>query len=47
MTTGRIDPDTANALATAPPWDDIERLLTEAQLYWIITIRADGRPPAV
>jgi len=47
MTTGRIDPRYGDASATAPPWDDVERLLTDAQLYWIITVRADGRPHAV
>ena len=47
MTTGTIDPRYGDASATAPPWDDIERLLTDAQLYWIITVRADGRPHAV
>ena len=47
MTEGKIDPRYGDASATAPPWDDIERILTEAQLYWIITVRADGRPHAV
>jgi nitroimidazol reductase NimA-like FMN-containing flavoprotein (pyridoxamine 5'-phosphate oxidase superfamily) len=47
MTIGTIDPRYGNASATAPPWPDIERLLTDAQLYWIITVRADGRPHAV
>ena len=47
MTTGQIDPRYGDASATAPPWEDIERLLTEAQLYWIITVRTDGRPHAV
>lgn len=47
MTTGRIDPRYGNASVTAPPWEDIERLLTAASLYWIITVRADGRPHAV
>jgi len=47
MTTGVIDPRYGDASATAPPWTDIERLLTEAQLYWIITVRTDGRPHAV
>ena len=46
MTTGKIDPRYGDVSATAPPWDDIERLLTDAQLYWIITVRADGRPHA-
>jgi hypothetical protein len=47
MTTGKIDPRYGDASATPPPWAAIERLLTEAQLYWIITVRPDGRPHAV
>ncbi len=47
MTTGQIDPRYGDASATAPPWDDIERLLVDAQLYWMITVRVDGRPHAV
>jgi general stress protein 26 len=47
MTTGEIDPRYGDASATPPPWSDIERLLTDAQLYWIVTVRADGRPHAV
>jgi len=47
MTTGRIDPRYGDATATAPLWDDIQRLLAAAQLYWIITVRVDGRPHAV
>src|SRR3954454_21976257 len=47
MTTGRIDPRYGDTSATPPPWDAIERLLRDAQLYWIITVRADGRPHAV
>jgi general stress protein 26 len=31
-----------NAVPT--PWDDVERLLAEAELFWISTVRADGRP---
>jgi nitroimidazol reductase NimA-like FMN-containing flavoprotein (pyridoxamine 5'-phosphate oxidase superfamily) len=46
MTIGRIDPRYGDASATAPPWQDIERILSDAQLYWIITVRADGRPHA-
>lgn len=33
------DPD---ALAT--PWDETRRLLETAELFWITTVRADGRP---
>ena len=46
MTTGVIDPRYGDASATPPPWAAIERFLTDAQLYWIITVRADGRPHA-
>jgi nitroimidazol reductase NimA-like FMN-containing flavoprotein (pyridoxamine 5'-phosphate oxidase superfamily) len=47
MTIGTIDPRYGDASATAPPWEEIARLLADAQLYWIITVRADGRPHAV
>lgn len=47
MTQGIIDPRYGDASATAPPWEDIERFLADAQLYWIVTVRADGRPHAV
>jgi len=47
MRTGIIDPRYGDASATAPAWTEIDRLLTDAQLYWIITVRADGRPHAV
>ena len=47
MTTGVIDPRYGDASATPPPWAEIERLLSDAQLYWIITVRTDGRPHAV
>lgn len=47
MITGEIDPRYGDASATTPAWDDIERILADAQLYWVITVRADGRPHAV
>jgi nitroimidazol reductase NimA-like FMN-containing flavoprotein (pyridoxamine 5'-phosphate oxidase superfamily) len=47
MTSGTIDPRYGDPSATAPPWDHIERLLADAQLYWIVTVRRDGRPHAV
>jgi general stress protein 26 len=47
MITGEIDPRYGDASVTPPPWEDIERLLADAQLYWIVTVRADGRPHAV
>ncbi len=47
MVIGHIDPRYGDASATAPGWDDVERLLDGAQLYWLVTVRADGRPHAV
>jgi nitroimidazol reductase NimA-like FMN-containing flavoprotein (pyridoxamine 5'-phosphate oxidase superfamily) len=47
MTTGVVDPRYGDASVAPPPWAAIERLLMDAQLYWIITVRADGRPHAV
>jgi nitroimidazol reductase NimA-like FMN-containing flavoprotein (pyridoxamine 5'-phosphate oxidase superfamily) len=47
MTTGKVDPRYGDASAAAPAWEDIERLLADAQLYWIVTVRRDGRPHAV
>ena len=47
MPIGKIDPRYGDASATAPSWDAIEQQLSDAQLYWIITVRTDGRPHAV
>lgn len=30
--------------ATAPPWSETEAMLSEAELFWISTVRPDGRP---
>jgi nitroimidazol reductase NimA-like FMN-containing flavoprotein (pyridoxamine 5'-phosphate oxidase superfamily) len=47
MATGHIDPRYGDAGATAPDWTDVEHRLADAQLYWLVTVRADGRPHAV
>lgn len=47
MITGRVHPDYGNPSAPAPPWDRIDEALVEAQLYWLVTVRRDGRPHAV
>jgi general stress protein 26 len=44
MTTGEIDPRFGDPSATAPTWSEVERLLRDAELYWLTTVRADGRP---
>ncbi|MDQ6696463.1 MAG: pyridoxamine 5'-phosphate oxidase family protein [Actinomycetota bacterium] len=30
--------------AVATPWEDARRVIDEAELFWISTVRADGRP---
>jgi general stress protein 26 len=30
--------------ATAVPWADVEKVLATAEIFWISTVRADGRP---
>ena len=30
--------------ASATSWDDVRRIIDEAELFWISTVRADGRP---
>jgi general stress protein 26 len=30
--------------AVATPWDDVRRAIAEAELFWISTVRAGGRP---
>ena len=47
MTTGTISPLYGDPSATAPAWPEIDRRLTEAPLYWLATVRSDGRPHAV
>ena len=44
MTTGTTDPRFSSPSASTPAWPDVERLLSDAELYWLTTVRADGRP---
>ncbi|MBZ5740559.1 pyridoxamine 5'-phosphate oxidase family protein [Nocardioides mangrovi] len=44
MTTGQIDERFGHPTATAPSWSAVESLLDAAELYWLTTVRADGRP---
>ena len=43
-TEGTLDPQFSSPGATARPWSDVERVLTEAKISWLATVRADGRP---
>jgi general stress protein 26 len=47
MTSGTVSPLYGDPSADAPAWSDVDQRLAEAQLYWIVTVRRDGRPHAV
>lgn len=42
--TTSLDSRFSDPAATPTPWDDAIRVLETAELFWITTVRADGRP---
>ena len=40
----RLDPRYSDPAAKAISWAETERVLAQAQLFWLTTVRADGRP---
>jgi general stress protein 26 len=40
----RFDDRFSQPDARPPPWDQVSKVLAQAELYWLTTIRADGRP---
>jgi general stress protein 26 len=44
MPTTKFDGRFSNPAAEATPWEDAARILERAELYWLTTVRADGRP---
>ena len=42
--TGRIDRRFSDPQSAPTPWADAARVLEHAELYWLTTVRADGRP---
>ncbi|WP_395694771.1 pyridoxamine 5'-phosphate oxidase family protein [Nocardioides sp.] len=44
MTSGHLDDRFSAPDATAPSWRSVEELLERAELYWLTTVRSDGRP---
>ena len=44
MPTTNIDTRFSDPAAGATPWEDTVAALERAELYWITTVRADGRP---
>jgi general stress protein 26 len=41
---GKIDSRFSDPAAEATPWPEAIRVLERAELYWLTTVRADGRP---
>ncbi len=41
---GELHPGFSSPGATARPWSEVDRALTEAQIFWLSTVRRDGRP---
>jgi general stress protein 26 len=44
MPTPKIDSRFSDPAADATPWTDVAAALERAELYWLTTVRADGRP---
>ena len=42
--TARFDDRFSDPEAGPTPWPEVERALERAELYWLTTVRADGRP---
>jgi len=42
--TTEFNEDFSEPGAGAVPWAEVERLLTESEMFWLSTVRRDGRP---
>ena len=42
--TAELNPDFSDADATAPPWSAVTGVLAAAEMFWLSTVRRDGRP---
>lgn len=41
---GEIDARFSDPAAQTPPWSEIEALIDQAEMFWLSTVRRDGRP---
>ncbi len=41
---GELNEQFSEPGATAPPWADVEAVLAAAEIFWLSTVRSDGRP---
>jgi general stress protein 26 len=44
--TAELQPDFSSPGATARPWAEVEEVLTGSEMFWLATVRGDGRPHA-
>src|SRR5688572_32517124 len=42
--TAELDPQFSSANASPTPWEKARELLQKAEVYWLSTVRPDGRP---
>jgi len=42
--TATLDPRFSDPASSATPWTETQRSLADAEIFWITTVRADGRP---
>ena len=41
---GELDTDFSSPGATATPWAEARKNLEDAEIFWLSTVRPDGRP---
>ncbi|WP_250008039.1 pyridoxamine 5'-phosphate oxidase family protein [Actinoplanes sp. M2I2] len=41
---GELDQRFSDPAATARPWSEVDGILTRAEIFWLSTVRGDGRP---
>jgi general stress protein 26 len=44
MPTAELNTDFSSPGATAPPWSRVEDVLARSEMFWLSTVRRDGRP---
>ncbi|MFI1919905.1 pyridoxamine 5'-phosphate oxidase family protein [Nocardia sp. NPDC020380] len=44
MPSGTLNPDFSSPGTTAVEWSTVEAVLQKAEIFWLSTVRADGRP---
>jgi general stress protein 26 len=42
--TAQLNEEFSQPGASAPPWDDVAQVLSASEMFWLSTVRRDGRP---